>query len=424
MKQIFLLVVAIISFHVPAFAFSEHEIVSIQIPDMRFYSVKAITPVPEGRMDLLAAGQIKQNHRNDALIIAFSIINGKYKELAREVFCIGPKNADNKTRIRSLVCVKAPSTNRCLIVVNGKSGPENREVGFIRSYVFDGAFHLADSIEFSDPETSYTHGYPLIQADINKDGKNEIICGGFSGSDDRDHADIRFFSIGNNGHLSPIKGFQTNHFNTLKLRVNALAVGDLNRDGTPEVVAAGRTVENDVEHAAFAVLSDQALIWKQLNDLGKCRYRYATVTDMTGDGRPELVLGGRIDQGSTKYALLDVWQAHNGDMNLISRYRFTGAGSTRLRVVEALPAGFPGRLIIGGRLETLQNDRLKWKGFLQQVAFESGTLFPCSKPIILDKDWETRVRTMDIFENLLITAGFTEDKTKASTAFISIYPLR
>ena len=423
MKKICLLVVTIINFYVPAFAFSEHEVVSIQIPDMRFYSVKAITPVPEGQINLLAAGQIQQNHRNDALIIAFSVINGKYKELAREVFCIGPKSADNKTRIRSMVCIQSPSTNRCLVVVNGKAGPENREVGFIRSYVFDSAFHLADSIEFSDPETSYTHGYPLIQADINKDGKNEIICGGFSGSNDRDHADIRTFSIGEDGHLSRIKGFQTNRLDTLRLRVNALAAGDLNGDGTSEVVAAGRTVENDVEHAAFTVFSDQTLIWKALNDLGKCRYRYAVVSDLTGDGRPELVLGGRMDQETTKYALLDVWQAGNGDMNLISRYCFTGAGSTRLRVVEP-SSGVPGRLIIGGRIEILQNGRMKWKGFLQQMAFESGTLFPCSKPIILDKDWETRVRTMDIFEDFLITAGFTEDKTKASTAFVSIYPLK
>jgi len=424
MKQIFLVVVAIISFHMPVYAFSEHEAVSIQIPDMRFYAVKAITLESTGRMDLLAAGQINENHKNNALIIAFSIINGKFKEISREVFSIGPKSDKNKTRIRSLIWIKVPSANRWFVVVNGKAGHENQEVGFIRSYVYNGAFNLKDSFEFSNPKTSYTHGYPLIEADINKDGKNIIICGGFSGSDDRDHADVRFFSIGVDGHLSPIKGLQTDHINTLKLRVNALAAGDLNQDGTTEVVAAGRTVEKDIEHAAFAVLSDQALIWKQLNDLGSCRYRYATITDITGDGSQELILGGRIDQEGSKFALLDVWKVQNGEMNLISRYRFTGAGSTRLRVVEPLPAGFPGRLIIGGRQQTLENGRLKWKGFLQQVIFESGTLFPCAKPIILDKDWETRVRTMDIFKNSLITAGFTEDQTKASTAFISIYQLK
>jgi len=421
MKKMFLVAVAMMGFHVPAHAF--HEVVSIQIPSMRFYSVKAMNLLPEGQLNLLAAGEINQDNRTDALIIAFSTTNGHFKEIAREVFHVGPDGNTGKTRIRSLVCIKEPSTNRFLIVVNGKAGPKNREVGFIRSYVYRNAFNLVGTIEFSDPDTSYTHGYPLIEADINGDGKNEIIYGGFSGNNDRDRANIKVFSIGEDGHLSRIEGFNTNRLDTLRLRINALTAGDMNGDGTSEVVAAGRTVENDIEHAAFAVFSDKTLIWKQLSDLGTCRYRYAMATDMTGDGHPELILGGRIDQGDTAYALLDIWQTHNGDMRLISRYRFTGARSTRLRVVEPLP-GLPGRLIIGGRLETLQNDILKWKGFLQQMTFESGILSPCSKPVILDKDWETRVRTMDIFENSLITAGFTEDKTKASTAFISIYQLK
>ena len=67
---------------------------------------------------------------------------------------------------------------------------------------------------------------------------------------------------------------------------------------------------------------------------------------------------------------------------------------------------------------------MKWKGFLQQVVFESGALFHCSKPVTLDKDWETRVRAMDISNNALIFEGFTEDKTKESIAFIPIYPLK
>jgi hypothetical protein len=420
MKKMILTAAAIVGFHVPAYAF--HEVVDIQIPGMRFYSVKTLNPLPGGGLDLLAAGEVKQGNRKDGLIIAFSITNGNYKEIAREVFLVGPQGKGGKTRIRSLLCIRETSTSQYLVIVNGKAGPEDREVGFIRSYVFQKGFNLVDSIEFSDPGTSYTHGYPLIQADINGDGKNEIIYGGFSGDEDRDRTDIRVFSIGRRGRLSQIKGLQTDRLGTFELRVNALTSGDLDGDGRSEVVAAGRTVEDDVEHAAFAVFSNQRLLWKSLKDLGKCRYRYATVTDLTGDGHPELVLGGRIDQGGTSYALLDVWEAHKGDMQLISRYRFAGAGSTRLRVVEPLP-GSTGRLIIAGRLETLQNDQIRWKGFLQQITFESGTLFPYSKPVIMDKDWETRVRTVDISGNSLITAGFTEDKDKESTAFISIYQL-
>lgn len=423
MKKIVLLAVVIMIFGGPADAFVEHEVASIQLKDMRFYAVKALKLQPDGRLDLLAAGQIKQSNRNEALIMAFSISQGNYKEIVREVFHIGSAGAGGKTRIRSMVCIKEPSTNRCLVVVNGKAGPEHREVGFIRSYVYDNGFHLVDSIEFSDPATSYTHGYPLIQADVNGDGKNEIVCGGFSGENDRDHADIRLFSIDKEGHLDPLKDFPINRLNTLRLRINALTSGDLSKSGVSEIVAAGRTAEKDSEQAAFAVFSKQALIWKQLKDLGKCRYRYATVADLTGDGHLELVLSGRIDQGKTSYALLDVWKAASGDMRLISRYRFTGAGSTRLRIVEPLP-GIPGRLIIGGRLEILQDDGLRWKGFFQQMTFESGVLLPHSKPVILEKDWETRVRTADIFENVLIVGGFTEDKTEASTAFISVYQLK
>ncbi len=421
MKKIFLFAVVLIGFHMPALAFDE--VAAIQIPGMRFYSVKAIDQLPGGRLNLVAAGQIKQKNSIDALIIAFSVKDGKHKEIARETFRVGYEGNTGKTRIRSLVLVQEKSKNRCLVVVNGKAGPENREKGFIRSYLFDGGFKLIDDIVFSDPDTSYTHGYPLIQTDMDGDGKNEIICGGFAGDKDRDHADIRVFSIGEDGHLSRIKGLGTKRLDALRLRINALTSGDLNGDGKPEIAAAGRTVVNDIERAAFAVLSDQTLTWTKLNDLGKCRYRYATVTDMTGDGRPELVLGGRIHTGKTSYALLDIWQSLKGDMKLIARYRFSGPGSTRLRIVEPVPQ-IPDRLIIGGRLQILHNDRMRWKGFLQQMTFESGILSPCSKPVILDKDWETRVRTMDIHGNSLIAAGFTEDKAKASKAFISVYRLK
>jgi hypothetical protein len=420
MKKAFLFAVALTAFHLPALAFDE--VGSIHIPGMRFYSVKAVDQLPGGRLNLMAAGQIKKENRTDALITALSMKGNHYKEIARETFSIGNKVKKGKTRIRSLVLIKTESKNRSLIVVNGKAGTENREKGFIRSYIFDSGFKLIDSIVFSDPKTSYTHGYPLIQADMDGDGKKEIICGGFAGDNDRDHAVIRVFSIGENGHLSQIAGFRTKRLDTLRLRINALTSGDLNGDGKMELTAAGRTVEKDTERAAFAVFSKENLIWKKLSGLGQCRYRYAMTSDMTGEEIPELVLGGRIDTGNASYALLDIWQAGKGNMHLISRYCFSGAGSTRLRVVEPLPQ-VPGCLIIGGRLEVLDNSRMRWKGFLQKMTFASGVLSPCSKPVVLDKGWQTRVRALDIHGNSLIAAGFAEDKAKASAAFISLYTL-
>jgi hypothetical protein len=213
---------------------------------------------------------------------------------------------------------------------------------------------------------------------------------------------------------------QTELSNTPQLRVNGLTCLDLNRDGRSEVIAAGRTVEIETEYAAFVVYSHQTSIRRQRIDLPDSRYRYATVADMTGDGHLELVLGGRMDRGETSHALLDVWQARNETLHRISRYCFTGSGSSRLRVVESMPR-LAGHLIIGGRLQALQDDRLKWIGFLQRMTFESGVMAPDSSPIILDKGEETRIRALDILDGALITAGFTQDKAKASTAFISIY---
>lgn len=423
MKKYFVFIVIILGFHFPAYGFLDPKPVNIQIPDMRFYSVKVLNKRPFGKIDLIASGQVKHEKKNKAMLVAFSIKGGKYKEISREVFHMGPKGPGSRSRIRSMVCVKMPSINGWLVVVNGKGGPENHETGFIRSYIFNKTFTLVDSMEFSDPSTSYTHGYPLISTDINNDGKNEIIYGGFSGQNDRDRADIRIFKIGERGQLAQIEDAQINRLNKLRLRINALASGDLNQDGKIEVVVAGRTIKKNIEHGAFTIFSDESMMWKQLDQLDQSRYRYAEIADVTGDGRPELVLGGRVEYGKALVAMLDVWQVNKNNIELITRYCFTGAGSTRLRLVKSQPK-FPGRLIIGGRIQTIQKNRLQWKGFIQQVVFKAGTLLPSSEPVILEKDFETRVRTMDIAGSTLIAAGFTEDETKASSAFISIYSLK
>ena len=43
--------------------------------------------------------------------------------------------------------------------------------------------------------------------------------------------DLKVFSIGEDGHLSPLAGFQIHRWGSLRLRVNALTSGDLDGDG-------------------------------------------------------------------------------------------------------------------------------------------------------------------------------------------------
>jgi hypothetical protein len=401
------------------------ETASIEIPNMRIYSVKAIESLHNAHMDLLAAGQVRQDQQDNALIIALSPTKDQYQEMAREVFSLAPKGNACKTRIRSLVCIRGSSPGQCLVIVNGKAGPENQEIGFLRSYVLTPeGFTLADHREFHDPAKAYTHGYPLLQEDINGDGKNEIIYGGFSGTHDRDTADIRIFEVRKQGKLSRIEHFQKHHLESLPLRVNALASGDLDGNGSPEIVAAGRTVTENVEHAALVVFSEDHKVWKILRELKNSRYRYATITDLTGDGQQDLVLGGRITLQGSLYALVDIWQVAQGALHLKSRFCFTGAGSTRLRLVEPLPTSSK-HLIIGGRLEALGKDHKQWKGFLQEMSYTSGVLSLSSIPRILAKSWETRVRTFDISEQTLFVAGFAKKKHgKSSSAFIRVYQLQ
>lgn len=402
---------------------SMQEIASIGIPNGRFYSIQAIDDQDDTFMDLLAAGQIRQEQHDKALIIAFSQVGGKYQEIARETFSVDSIGDADKTRIRSLLCYKRYSPNKCLIIVNGKAVAGNKEIGFIRTYTLNNqGFNMVDHKEFSDPNMAYTHGYSLIQEDINGDKKNEVIYGGFSGKNDRDTADIHIFSIKPNGKLKEKNSFQKARLNTLPLRINALVSGDLTGDEQPEIIAAGRTENENNERAALAIFSNKLLTWSILNDFEISRYRCATIADLTKDGQKELVLGGRIEIQDTLYALIDIWQFNQGKISLKSRFCFTGAGSTRMRVIKPF-LKTDNSLLIAGRLESLENNQIKWKGFLQEIALTSNTLSLSSAPtMILEKTWETRVRSLDINKQNLFAAGFSKDKKgKSSTGFIRIY---
>jgi len=402
---------------------------SLFVKGARFYWVTTADLDGDGRVEIIAGGQIGPKKSYRGYIGVYREENSGLVQVAEDTFSVIYEGKSLPTRIRAVVAAADPVSGRWEFYAAGRSGEDETGAGFLRKSVYTGnegekAFDEIETLVFRSSGSRYTHGYPIALLEPDGEKRPRVVYGGFSSGGpgtkgaDADRADVRVFRTGIDDNFRtdvsrPFDGL------AIPLRVNALATGDIDGDGKEDIVIAGRTKTDNGEKAAFACWCDGKIHYNIMEKEDESRFRTLLIADLDSDGKMEILTGGRIDVGKVLIARLECWRFEGGSFRMVSRYAWTGDRSTRLRDFVR----HPGKAVFYalGRSELLNGGELEWNGFVRSFRFENNRLMPAGDLRYVKNDWETRIRHAVFFgKDRLLLAGFCANREKKEKAFLQI----
>lgn len=126
------------------------------------------------------------------------------------------------------------------VVVLGRVGdrPKDARARMAIFQLSDGELKKQREVEWN--EVVYTHGYGLALGDLDGDGLPEIATGGFLFDGKREQGFVRVWTM-RKGQLALRTELKLGSADTPSMRVNDLAIGDVDGEAGAELVVAGRT---------------------------------------------------------------------------------------------------------------------------------------------------------------------------------------
>ena len=406
-----------------------------QVENSRFYSSSSLDSihfVAVGQRTRTPAqkGNKKKPHKGgkDMGYVAVLIPNGKtFQPVAEDLFYVRYKGKKRPTRVRTVAIVKGPAGTGIDIYITGRGGSDTEGIGFLRHYTWKNKILTPTQtiiLEHKQEGIVYTHGYSLKTGDIDGDGKEESVYGRFYGKDINEHLseDFALVRIYKKNAAGTIEETALRPFDQLRIpiRVNALEVKDINADGKADIIIAGRGPAGDREYSAFAIWSNDRVTYHvNRKQALPGRFRTVMARDLDGDGRDELITGGRINMGSRMLANLQVWKPETHGVTLLAQYSWASDASTRLRALA--PKG-TSSFVAAGRTELLAGGKSpRWIGFIRSFEFRKNSLWPSEVPFLLDNGPETRIRDIRLIDgNRYLSCGFIMKAEKKSTGFLMI----
>jgi hypothetical protein len=155
----------------------------------------------------------------------------------------------------------------------------------------------------------YSHGYGLAVGDLDRDGKLEIVTAGFERDGDIESGFVRVWKREKDA-IAPHGTITLDGQGSPSMRVNDIAIGDVDGDGKPEIVVAGRhgplktAASKDLakrrESGDLSVLSfaKDKLAVRARHTWGKgtsARFRSVALVDLNSDRKLDMVVGGQYD---------------------------------------------------------------------------------------------------------------------------------
>lgn len=215
-------------------------------------------------------------------------------------------------------------------------------------------------------EGTYTHGYGLALGDLDGDRRLEIVTAGFEFDGEREQGFVRVWNDpGKQGAALVLRAqLLLGAPEVASMRVNDLAIGDVDGDGRPELVVAGRrgglkvegtaprglderreTGDLTVLRYAAGKLTERAhFSWKRGTSL---RLRSVVVADLDGDQRAEIVAGGQYDAEGR--AALGLFRMRGGKLVLVDDASMASQGVTgEIKDLVVVGRGGEARIVATG----------------------------------------------------------------------------
>jgi len=174
------------------------------------------------------------------------------------------RRGDLRSSIRTLKAADLDGDGVDEMIGLGRSGDEEADSsGELHIYEWrDKQLHPRARTEWQSGK--YTHGYGMDVGDVDADGSPEIVTGGFFSDGERESAELRIWKLRDDGLRMVLREHW--HAPQGDTRINAVSLGDVTGDGRVEIVTAGRTGEKqDGEHATVAE-GDQLVVWSVEKD--------------------------------------------------------------------------------------------------------------------------------------------------------------
>jgi hypothetical protein len=256
----------------------------------------------DGALELVAGGFSTRDTGRRSTVIAYRQRGELWVPLAEAGWDGGAGSL-----VRNVEIADADGDGRLDVIALGRVGASPHEArARLAVFALEGE-RLVLRADSTWLEGTYTHGYGLAIGDLDGDGKPEIATGGFQFDGTSEVGFVRVWSLQRSG-LSARGATRLDGQGSPSMRINDLAIGDVDGDGRPELVLAGRhgplksedskvpSQRREVGELAVLAFARNALTtrarhgWASGSSL---RLRSVVVADLDGDRRAEIVAGGQ-----------------------------------------------------------------------------------------------------------------------------------